>query len=109
MGPTESRRPSPKYHKVHSIGANNPRRPSLPPWWLSSSSESRSTLGGNEMGEPSLSQRPLVVWCCLSPENVSVGPRSQSSPVLSVALPSLYTQRFASILHHRIRRPCSPN
>jgi hypothetical protein len=48
---TEIRRPHSKYHRILSIGANKPRRPSLPSWWLSSSSESRSTLGGNEMGE----------------------------------------------------------
>ena len=111
MGPTEVRGPRSKYHSPASIGANNPSRPTLPPWWLSSSSESRPTLGGNEMGRPSHSQRPLlVVWwcCCLSPENVSVGPRSQScsSPFCCFCF-AAYTRNSVSLLTTTASsRPC---
>jgi hypothetical protein len=66
-------------------------------------------LGATRWGSPlSLNGQLVVVWCCccLSPENVSVGPRSQSSPVPFVAFAlqpiCLYTQRFASY-HNRIQ------
>jgi hypothetical protein len=89
--------------QIHSIGANKPRRPPVPPWSPSSSSESRSTPWGNEMGRPSLSQRAFVVWSCLSRKRFCRSYLwSQSSPVLSVALqPCLHLQRFTSSQPHR--------
>jgi hypothetical protein len=94
--------------KSTSIGAKDPSRPTLPPWWLSSSSESRPTpRWGRALSFSTATRSLVVVWCCccLSPENVSVGPRSQSSPFCCFCF-AAYTRSVSLLFTTASSRPC---